>query len=112
MNETWSQKDISENKLAFRLLRDTFSPAEDSVSFSVGAPQCQPIEEASLTLKYNPSEEQRNQVQVTLRPVQVSVRGYPRTLLEFEFYAYRIFYRPPAYLRFLKVDSNLCLSNI
>ncbi|XP_065210163.1 chondroitin sulfate proteoglycan 4 [Planococcus citri] len=74
-HDTWTQKDISENRLAFRLYRKTFSEVEDSVTFSVNAPQCQPIEQSALVLKYYPSKEQTNEVQVTLRPVQVSEGG-------------------------------------
>ena len=70
-NDTWTQKDIFDNRLAFRLYRSTFSEVEDSVKFSVNAPHCQPIEQSSLILKYYPSKEQINEVQITLRPVQV-----------------------------------------
>lgn len=70
-NDSWTQKDIFENRLAFRLYRSTFSEVEDSVKFTVSAPQCQPIEQSSLILKYYPSKEQVNEVIVNLKPVQV-----------------------------------------
>lgn len=75
-NSTWLQKDIHENKLAFQLYRKTYSNVEDKILFSISAPQCETIEHLSLDFKYYSTDEQKNAVQVALKPVQVRRFNY------------------------------------
>ena len=54
VGDSFTQEDIFQNRLRYKLHRTAYSVVEDSVAFRVSAPQCQALAPATLAFIHNP----------------------------------------------------------
>lgn len=70
--DSFTQEDIFQNRLHYKLHRTAYSVVEDSIAFRVSAPQCQALAPTTLSIVHNPPTQLLDRVNITVEKLQVT----------------------------------------